>query len=205
MKKIVGLLLAVLPFLAPAYCQDEHIQRPTLGIFFFFHDFKTVENIRATSFRQTLRSAQFGKVGEMSPGLALNYINGLTAHYDFTTTITGSFINYYKRDGTLLGQDNLLLEGDLSIKGKLFTNRYWVSPFVQAGVGFSKFRSYWGAFIPAGVGAQVNLFDEAFFMFNAQYRVAVTSTVSDHFFYSLGIAGNIGGRRKEENRSVLPD
>jgi hypothetical protein len=141
----------------------------------------------------------------MVPGLALNYMNGLNGHFDFTTTLTGSFIDYYKPNGASLGQDNLLLEGDISVKGKLFTNRYWVSPFIQVGAGISKYRTYWGSFIPAGMGLQVNLFDEAFFMFNAQYRVAVTNTVSNHFFYSLGIAGNIGGRRKSENRSVLPE
>ena len=205
MNKNVGLLLAVLPLLAPAFSQEDHIQRPTLGIYFFFNDFKTAENIRASSLREVLRNSQFGKLKEMSPGLALNYINGITGHFDFAGTLTGSFIDYYNRDGTSLGQDNLLLEGDVSLKAKLFSNRYWVSPFAQVGVGISKYRVYWGAFIPAGIGVQVNLFDEAFFIFNGQYRVAVTSTVSNHFVYSLGIAGNIGGRRKNVNRSVLPE
>jgi hypothetical protein len=204
MKKNVGFLLAVLPFLAPAFSQDDYIQRPTLGIYFFFNDFKTAANIRATSLREVLRNSQFGKLKEMTPGLALNYITGLSKHFDFTSTLTGSFLDYLKPDGSLLGQDNLLLEGDVSLKGKLFSNRYWVSPFLQLGAGFSKFRTYWGTFIPAGTGFQVNLFDEAFFVFNAQYRIAVTNTVSNHFFYSIGIAGNIGGRRKDE-KSVLPE
>ena len=193
MKKNVGLLLAMLPLLAPAFCQDEHVQRPTLGIYFFFNDFKSADHI------------QFNKLRDMVPGLALNYMNGLNAHFDLSTTVTGSFIDYYNRDGASLGQDNLLLEGDVSIKGKLFTNRYWVSPYVQVGAGISKYRAYWGAFVPAGVGMQVNLFDEAFFILNAQYRVAVTTTVSNHVFYSIGIAGNIGGRRKVNGQSVLPE
>jgi hypothetical protein len=50
----------------------------------------------------------------------------------------------------------------------------------------------------------VNLFNEAYFIFNAQYRIAVTETVSKHYYYSIGIAGIIG-RRKDEKRSVLPD
>ena len=204
MKKIVGFLLGVLPFLAPAFCQDDYIQRPTLGIYFFFNDFKTAANIRATSLREVLRNSQFGKLKEMSPGLALNYITGLTKHFDISGTVSGSFLDYYKPDGSLLGQDNLLLEGDVSLKGKLFSNRYWVSPFLQIGAGFSKFRTYWGALIPAGMGFQVNLFDEAFFIVNAQYRIGVTNTVSDHFFYSLGIAGNIG-KRKVKTRSTLPE
>jgi hypothetical protein len=97
-----------------------------------------------------------------------------------------------------------VLEGDVAVKAKLFSNRYWVSPFLQIGAGISKFRHYWGAFMPMGAGFQVNLFDEAFFMFNAQYRVAVTNTVSDHFFYSIGIAGNIG-KRRASNNSTLPE
>ena len=204
MKKKVGFLLAVLPLLAPAFSQDDHIQRPTLGIYFFFNDFKTAAAIRATSLREVLRTSQFGKWNQMAPGLAMNYMTGITRHFDISSTLTGSFLDYYRRDGTLLGQDNLLLEGDVSLKGKLFSNRYWVSPFLQMGAGVSKFRQIWGAFIPAGTGFQVNFFDEAFFVFNAQYRIAVTNTVSNHFFYSIGIAGNIG-RRKDSNRSVLPE
>lgn len=204
MKKIVGFLLGVLPFLAPAFCQDEYIQRPTLGIYFLFNDFKTAANIRATSLREVLRNSQFGKLKEMSPGLALNYITGLTKQFDVSGTLTGSFLDYYKPDGSLLGQDNLLLEGDVSVKGKLFSNRYWVSPFLQIGVGVSKFRRYWGAFIPAGAGVQLNLFNEAFFIVNAQYRIGITNTASNHFFYSLGIAGNIG-RKRSGNRSSLPE
>jgi len=203
MKKNVGFLLAILPLLLPAFSQDDAVQRPTLGIYFFFNDFKTAANIRATSLREVLRNSQFGKLKEMSPGLALNYITGLTKHFDISSTVTGSFLDYYKPDGSLLGQDNLLLEGDVSIKGKLFSNRYWVTPFLQIGTGISKYRQYWGAFVPLGMGLQVNLFDEAFFVFNAQYRMAVTNTVSDHFFYSIGIAGNIG-KRKVTNKSVLP-
>ena len=70
MKKNVGFLLAVLPLLAPAFSQDEYKQRPTLGIYFFFNDFTTAARIRATSLREVLRNAQFGKLKEMSPGLA---------------------------------------------------------------------------------------------------------------------------------------
>ena len=186
MKKNVGFLLAILPLLEPAFGQDDYIQPPTLGIYFFFHDFKKNGNLK-----------------DMSPGLSLNYITGLNKHFDFTSTLTGSFTNYKKENGASLGEDNLLMEGDVSIKGKLFSNRYWVSPFLQVGTGISKFRSYWGAFIPAGTGFQVNLFNEAYFIFNAQYRIAVTETVNDHFFYSVGIAGVIG-RRKGGNKSVLP-
>lgn len=203
MTKSVGFLLAILVGCVGAFGQEEPVQPPTLGIRFFFHDFKTAWYTRNSSLRQVMRNRQFGRLKDMSPGLAVNYICGLSKHYDFTTTITGAFLDYIKRDGSSFGSDHLLLEGDVCIRGKMFSNKKWVSPFLQIGTGISKYKSYWGAFIPAGVGVQFNLFQEAYLLINAQYRIAVTETVSNHYLYSLGLAGSIG-RRKAANKSVLP-
>lgn len=205
MKKNTGVLLAVLLVWVAAVSQNDYIQRPALGIFFFFNDFKTAADIRATSLRTVLRDGRFGKLKDMSPGLAINYITGLSKHFDFSSTLTGSFLDYTTTEGTTLGEDNLLLEGDVSLKGKLFSNRYWVSPFFQVGTGISKYRGYWGAFIPAGTGIQLNLFEEAWLIFNAQYRIAVTNTCSNHFMYSIGLAGIIGRKRTGNNGSSLPE
>jgi hypothetical protein len=203
MIKSVGFLLTILLGCICAFSQDEPVQPPTLGIHFFFDDFKTAWYIRSSSLRQVFRNRQFGRLKDMSPGLALNYISGLSRHYDFSATLTGAFLDYLKRDGSSFGQDHLLLEGDVSIRGKMFTNRSWINPFLQIGTGISKYKGYWGALIPAGMGVQINLFQEAYLIINAQYRIAVTPTVSNHLFFSLGLAGNIG--RKAVNRSVLPD
>jgi OOP family OmpA-OmpF porin len=203
MSKSVGFLLAILVGCIGAFGQAEPVQPPTLGIQFFFDDFKTAWYIRNSSLRQVLRNGQFGRLKDMSPGLAINYIYGLSKHYDFSTTLTGAFLDYIKRDGSSFGSDHLLLEGDVSIRGKMFTNKYWVSPFLQIGTGISKYKGYWGAFIPAGMGVQFNLFQEAYLLINAQYRIAVTETVSNHYFFSLGLAGSIG-RRRAANNSVLP-
>jgi hypothetical protein len=203
MKKNVGfLLLAILLAYDTVMCQDDHIQRPALGIYFFFHDFTTAADIRTSSLRSVLRNRQFARLKDMSPGLALNYMTGLSAHFDLSALLTGTFLDYFRKDGSLLGEDNLLMEGDASVKAKLFTNRYWITPFLQLGAGISKYKNYWGSFIPAGTGFQVNLFEEAYFLFNAQYRIGVTNTVSDHFFYSIGIAGIVG---RKKTGTVLPD
>lgn len=202
MKIISGLIAAVA--LLPAIClsqennQDnkQHIQVPTFGVHFFFDDFNSAAAIRASSFSSALRNKQFGKVKEMSPGLALNYIQGLSPSFDFSAMLAGSFLDYPKDGGGILGDNALLLELDASIRGKMFSNAYWVSPYVQLGVGVSKFKGYWGAFIPAGVGMQLNLFDEAFLMVNSQYRVPVIeNTTNYHFFHSIGLAGIIGKKR----------
>jgi outer membrane protein OmpA-like peptidoglycan-associated protein len=70
-----------------------------------------------------------------------------------------------------------------------------VSPYFQVGIGASKYKGYYGAFIPTGLGIQVNLFDEAFFLINSQYRIGITESTSNHFYYSIGLAGVVGKRK----------
>jgi OmpA-OmpF porin, OOP family len=199
MKKISGLIAAIA--LLPAICfsqedKSQYIQVPTFGVHFFFNDFQTAANIRATSLSTTLREKQFGKVKDMSPGLALNYIQGLSPSFDFSAMFAGSFLDYPTEEGGTLGENSLLMELDASIRGKMFSNKYWVSPYVQLGVGMSKFKGYWGAYIPVGVGMQLNLFDEAFLLINSQYRVPVIeNTTNYHFFHSIGLAGIIGKKK----------
>ncbi len=204
MKKISGLVLALTLLHTIAFSQDEdYIQNPTLGVHFIFNDFKSAQAIRSTSLGTALRNKQFGKIKDMSPGLAINYIHGLSPHFYFTGMFTGSFLDYPYQDGTNSGKDHLLMEVDASIRGKMFSNKYVVSPYFQVGIGGSKYKGYWGAFIPLGLGLQVNLFDEAFMLINTQYRVPVTQTANYHFMHSIGLAGVIG-KRKTTPKAVPP-
>jgi OmpA-OmpF porin, OOP family len=198
MQKILGLIAAIILLPAISFSQDkkEHVQTPTFAVHFFFNDFESAAAVRASSLASALRNKQFGKLKEMSPGLALNYIHGLTPSFDVTAMLAGSFLDYPAQEGGTLGQNSLLLELDASVRGKMFSNKYWLSPYVQLGVGISKFKGYWGAYIPAGVGMQLNLFDEAFLMVNSQYRIPVIeNTTNYHFFHSIGLAGIIGKKK----------
>ena len=86
-----------------------------------------------------------------------------------------------------------MLEGDASLNIKMLGEDYWVSPYAIVGIGASKYRNYYGAFVPLGLGLKVNFFDEANLFFNTQYRVPVTNETSNyHLMYSFGIAGVIG-------------
>jgi outer membrane protein OmpA-like peptidoglycan-associated protein len=63
-------------------------------------------------------------------------------------------------------------------------------------LGGSKYKGYYGAILPVGVGLQVNLFDEAFLLVNSQYRIPITENAAYHFYHSFGIAGNIGKKKE---------
>jgi hypothetical protein len=198
MKKITGLLVAMVMLTTMVMGQDDDaIQNPTLAVHFFFNDFKSAAAIRSSSLGVALKNQEFGKVKDMSPGLALNFIKGLSRYYDFTTTLAGSFVDYPMPNKAAFGRDFLLLEGDISVRGKLISNKAVVSPYLQLGMGFSKYQGYYGAFVPIGAGLQVNMFSEAYLLINAQYRVPITETTNYHFWYGIGLAGNIGKKKKE--------
>jgi OmpA-OmpF porin, OOP family len=210
MTKTSAFLVVAICFPLVTFCQKNRFkQLPTFGVHFVLNDFKTAANIRFSSLSATLREGKFGKIRDMSPGIALNYMQGFAGNFDLTSTLAASFLDYPKHDTLYSGEKKLLLEGDVSIRAKLFGSGYWVSPYLQIGAGISKYKSNWGAFIPAGAGLQVNLTRELFLMVNAQYRLPATpNTVSRHFYYSLGVAGifgrNVKVRPKQEAATGIP-
>ena len=195
MKKSILISLTLVFYVLNLFSQKQsYIQPATLGIHFIFNDFATAQLIRASSLSQVLRDHRFGKLKDMSQGLALSYGKGLSKKFDFSSTIAGSFLAYPFQHKPASASDFLLLEADACIRGKMFSDKYWFVPYLQAGVGVSKYQGYWGTFIPAGVGLQISFFGEAYLQINSQYRIAVTETTNYHFVHSIGLVGNIGRR-----------
>ena len=174
--------------------QDKPVRPMALGVSFVMNDFNTAQRIRGGSLSQVFRDKQWAKFKEMSPGLALTYFKGLKPYVDFAGTLAASFVNYPLRNNkTASSSDGLLLEGDVSGNFKMFDESYWVTPYVSAGVGASKYKGYYAAFVPLGLGFKVNLFDEAAIFIASQYRIPVSyETGNYHFMYSFGISGVIG-------------
>lgn len=185
---------------------NNYIKNPAIGIHFIENDFKGADYIRNNSLADAFKNKQFANPKNMKAGLSIDYLRGISNHFDFSATLNGSYLDYPLHNGTILGKGNLLLETDALLIAKMFTDRHWVSPFLLTGIGVSKYNSYYGIFIPAGVGLQVNFSNEAFLLTNAQYRVGATNKVNNHFYYSIGLAGNIlkKKRRKKVSGKVVP-
>lgn len=195
MKKFLLVSYASVIFYLPVISQEKsHKQPATIGIHFVFNDFVTAQLIRTSSLSSVLKEGQFGKLKDMSQGLALSYGRGLSETFDFSSTLAGSFLSYPFQNRPASGSDNLLLEADACIRGKMLSDKYWFVPFLQTGVGVSKYLGYWGTFIPAGAGIQISFFGEAYLQITSQYRIAVTETTNYHFVHSIGLVGNIGRR-----------
>ncbi len=190
MKKVLSVLFAVYMMIPVSYGQKENYIRPkAIGVSFFLNDFITPNRIRTTSLSQVISDKKAARMKEMSPGLALHYFKGVSNHVDINASIGGSFINY-PMPGKTFFNDHFLMEASATVNLKMTTEKYWVQPYIIAGIGGHKYRYYYGAFLPVGLGMKVNFWDEAHLFVTSTYRVPITLETSNyHLQHSIGIAG----------------
>ncbi len=194
MKKTVCFLFVFSILTSVCWAQDDdYIKKPSFSFHLAFDDFTAPGYIRLNSLSDAIKNYKLTNFSGMNPGLAIGYMQGLSKHFDFAGTITGSSTDYPTRanDGTNLGSGDFLLEADATIVGKMFSDEHFFVTFFKAGVGASKYIGYYAAYIPLGVGFQFKLMPDAFMLFNWQYRLPVTEQANYHFYYSVGFAGPI--------------
>lgn len=196
-------VLAIGMFLT-AFSQSDYRKRPALGVNFTMIDFQTAADLRSTSLANVIQAKQFAKSKRMSAGLGISYVEGLGQHIDFIGTLNGSFVEYPVPNKPAAITDELLLQASATANLKLTSDKYWVSPYITLGAGVSKYKGYYSAFIPAGVGLQVNFFDDAFLLLSSQYRIPVTELGAYHLMHSIGIAGNLFKRKPAPEPVAVP-
>ena len=202
MKRLSLLLISLGIFSASFSQKTDYKKGNGFGISFFLNDFKTASDIRSNGIVSVLRDHNFFKPSRMNPGLAVDYMSGLSNHVDFIATLGGSFVNYPIQNVAPFGENNFLLESTASLNLKLLTDRYVVVPFIDLGVGASMYKKYAGAFLPVGAGLQFNWSDQVFILLNSQYRVAVTENASYHFYHSIGIVSGFAKKKVEAPKAV---
>ncbi|MGH2553386.1 MAG: OmpA family protein, partial [Chitinophagaceae bacterium] len=174
-----------------------------IGVSFFLNDFITPNRIRTSSLSQVLSDKKFARMREMSPGLALHFFKGLSNHVDFAANLGGSFINY-PMPNKVFFNDNFLIEGSATVNLKMTTEKYWVQPYIVAGIGGHKYKYYYGAFLPVGLGMKVNFWDEAHLFITSTYRVPITLETSNyHLQHSICFAGAL--KKKAPKPPVVLD
>ena len=198
MKKLILSVISILLVVSVYAQKEDYRKRSTLGVSFFLNDFKTAAEIKKNGLGSVIRAKNLLRTTRMDPGMAVSYLKGLSNHVDFAGSLDGSFVSYPIPNQVASSNKNFLLDATAGLNIKLLSDKYWVVPFADFGVGASKYLSTYAAFVPVGVGVQINLFDEAFIIINSQYRIAVTDKAATHLYHSIGIAGNIGKDRKVE-------
>ncbi len=205
MKKILAVLLALSSFVPSVIGQDAGKRPSALGVSFFLNDFATADLIRKTSLSSVLSKDQWTKTKNMTPGIAVTYFKGLSKKVEFAGTLAGSYLRY-PLPNKVFYSDRFLLEADASMNFHMLPNNFIIQPYVIGGIGAHMYgKNRFGAFIPAGLGLRLNVFNDAAIFVTNQYRIPVTTeTANYHFFYQLGIAGRIGKKQEPVVKPLPP-
>jgi len=203
MKHLIVSLLAVIIIAPAVFAQDDEIRPSEIGVSFNLYDYKTAQLIRTTSLSAVIRDKQFGKINNMSPGLGLHYFKGLKKHIDFGGSLNGTFLNQSFPNKPNDFVDRLMVQLEGAAQFKMVSDKYRVQPFLIGGFGAQKYSVYYGAYIPLGVGLNINFFNEGKLFINATYRVPITTgSANYHFMHAFGVSGRIG--KKKEPVIIAP-
>lgn len=195
MKKILASFLLLFFFAHSASAQTNVIHKKSFGFSFITNDFVTPQRIRNSSLSAVLRDKQLAKSGDKGLGASVTYFQGISPHTDFALTLGGSFAKV-PLSGQTASNENFLLEADASGNFKMLAEPAAVNPYLIAGIGASKYKNTFGAFIPLGGGFKFNIQNETQFNVQLQYRVPVIPDANNyHFQVSIGVAGLLSGEK----------
>lgn len=186
------------------FAQNENLRRPaSLGISFFLNDFKSAADIRRDGLGSLVRDKNLFRLNRMNAGVAINYLKGLSNLVDFNSTLGASFVDYPVPNVPSFSREVLALEATGNVHVKLLNDRFLFVPFINAGAGISKVKSYYAAFAPVGLGFQINILDEAFLTLNSQYRLPITENAAGHIYHALTFYGVLGKKKVEAPKEVV--
>jgi outer membrane protein OmpA-like peptidoglycan-associated protein len=196
MKKIMLFMVAVcMSAMAFSQPMTSYKKQPSFGISFFLKDMYTANLVDKTSLSNVLNNKLWTKVGNMAPGLSLNYYQGLTDHIDFQATLAGSFTKYPFSfySGVPSSTDNkFLMELSAAANIKLLTDQHVLVPYIHLGVGASMYAgNYFAAYAPTGAGLQIKLSEGTFVNALLGYNIKISDLSTNHLNYSIGIASPI--------------
>ena len=195
MKKLLILSFIFIQFL-PGSAQNMKLKTPSLGVSFFLNDFQAAADVRSQGIASVINQHHLLQTSRMNPGVAINYIQGISNHLDFVGTFGGSFTKFQNDNIGQLSDNHFLLEATANINFKLLPDNYALVPFADLGLGASKYIGYYGAFSPVGLGLQLKLFDQSYLILNSQYRIPVTNNVNYHFYHAITFVANLSEKKK---------
>jgi len=199
MKQTFKLLLAAAILCSNAYAQKSMApakKGSLLGVHFNLADFKG-----PTGIKDPLTGKVYSSIRDMNKGVSFSYWSGLTKKIDFSLKLNAMFRDYSAIYQSVIGKQEIGLELEPSINIRPMTDNVRLAPFLTVGVGGGLYNNKIGAYLPAGVGAQLNMNSVTYLILQAQYKFTLTEKIlGDNLFYSLGIAQNIS----KEKPVVLP-
>jgi hypothetical protein len=202
-KKSASLLLCLILVAAQLTAQDTPTKagakkqryftpgqkKPQLfGISFNLTDFNAPENFGSNS------NGNSTAIKNMSTGVSLSYWSPITAMIDFSGKLNGVFHDFSAIYKGIPGKTEIGIELEPCVNIRAIRDENLLSPFITTGLGIGLYTDRVGAYLPLGVGVQLNASSQTYLMLQMQYKVSLTPKVlGDNMFYSIGFAQNIHG------------
>lgn len=195
MKYILGFILFASFIISSQAQEPSPSKQPTIGLHFFYNDFITAQRINNSSLSDVIKNNQWNGLYKMEGGFGIDYLQGIAKNIDIIGTFNGSWVDYLFPDNTIYGSSNFLLDVNAGAHIKLLPDNYVFSPFLITKLSYTSYKGTSGISFAPGVGLQVNLFKEAFILSTIEYKAALSSSISNQLYYSIGIATDIGKKK----------
>ncbi len=194
MKNPLLLFLVLLQALV-SFAQDKTYVHPTTGQFF----------ISGSQFRTPSRISKF------SPGFGFNYTKGLQPKLDWGATISFTMADSIMKYKEGFSSKQPFIEMDFTFRYRFLPPSELLQPYFSTGLGVSAFKSYLGEYFVIGTGVQIKALENVSFLsmdkvsvvVNIQRKLRLSNTQSNHNFFTVGLAGNIGKLIKERPVPVI--
>ena len=194
MKKTIRLFLAAAIFCSSANAQmslNPPKKGTLVGIHFNLADFKA-----PTGIKDPITGKVYSSVRDMNKGLSISYWKGLTSKIDFSAKINAMFRDYSAIYQGITNKTEIGLELEPTINIRPFKDNSKLAPFLTTGIGGGLYNDKFGAYVPAGVGMQLNMNSFTYIFLQAQYKFTLTKKIlGDNLFYSIGFAQNVGNAK----------
>jgi OmpA-OmpF porin, OOP family len=196
MKQKLTLLFSflVVATFASAQMMDSKYSSAKKGSLVGIH-FNALDLATAVTLKSSAGTRTFSKIQDMDYGFGVSYWKGLRNTIDLSVKANLLFHDYSTIDRLSPVTDSKTTTGielEPALNFRPYGDNALVSPFLTAGVGAGYYTGKFGAYVPAGVGAQFNFNSISYILVQAQYRFSLTKDIiKDNLFYSLGFAQNI--------------
>lgn len=166
-----------------------------------FTDFKTPNEIKASSLKDALKKGDWHKVSEMGMGFSLLYWKGLSNRLDLSARYNGVFTDFSKSSF----DNEYSNEFEAALHLRALTDDHALNPFLTAGIGVGDYGKTWAPYAPVGLGLQLNLASTTYIFLQIHYRVSLDkSALDDNLFWSLGFTESISSPRTPPAPVVVP-
>ncbi len=217
MKKIFFSIIAFASA-AATYAQStmSYKKSPTLSVNFMLRDMSTANTIDHTSLSTVIGQHLWTKIGNMGPGVNLQYSRGITDLIDLSVNLGGSFVKYpfaytsgvhagtsVVYGAVISSADRFLLEASGGVNFKLLSDRYFLVPYYSLGLGVASYGgTYYMAYVPTGLGLQFNLGQGSFIHTDFIYNAKISTLSTNNLTYSIGIGSPLN--EKKETPKLVP-